>query len=149
MIVFKGDYVRMIGEFVWLEVVEVHDGDIITLSDGFNTIASDNFIAQVKSADEYAAFADPILAVTDANYGVIPTGYDLVMAMRHDDPIMDGIHLYGWDEVAQMTVELSGAMCVELSCASVSETNDTVLYYVKGSAVDDSAREQLDAMEVA
>jgi len=141
MIVFKGDYVRMIGEFVWLEIVEVHDGDIITLSDGFNTIASDNFIAQVKSADEYAAFADPILAVTDANYGVIPTGYDLVMAMRHDDPIMDGIHLYGWDEVAQMTVELSGALD--------GEEDDTVLYYVKGSAVDDSAREQLDAMEVA
>lgn len=141
MIVFKGDYVRMIGEFVWLEIVEVHDGDIITLSDGFNTIASYNFIAQVKSADEYAAFADPILAVTDANYGVIPTGYDLVMAMRHDDPIMDGIHLYGWDEVAQMTVELSGALD--------GEEDDTVLYYVKGSAVDDSAREQLDAMEVA
>ena len=141
MIVFKGDYVRMIGEFVWLEIVEVHDGDIITLSDGFNTIASDNFIAEVKSADEYAAFADPILAVTDANYGVIPTGYDLVMAMRHDDPIMDGILLYGWDEVAQMTVELSGALD--------GEANDTVLYYVKGSAVDDSAREQLDAMEVA
>jgi len=141
MIVFKGDYVRMIGEFVWLEIVDVHAGDSITLSDGFNTIASDNFIAEVKSADEYAAFADPILAVTDANYGVIPTGYDLVMAMRHDDPIMDGIHLYGWDEVAQMTVELSGALD--------GEANDTVLYYVKGSAVDDSAREQLDAMEVA
>tara|TARA_R110000737_G_scaffold43007_1_gene63532 strand:- start:821 stop:1246 length:426 start_codon:yes stop_codon:yes gene_type:complete len=141
MIVFKGDYVRMIGEFVWLEIVDVHAGDSITLSDGFNTIASDNFIAEVKSADEYAAFADPILAVTDANYGVIPTGYDLVMAMRHDDPIMDGILLYGWDEVAQMTVELSGALD--------GEANDTVLYYVKGSAVDDSAREQLDAMEVA
>ena len=141
MIVFKGDYVRMIGEFVWLEIVDVHAGDSITLSDGFNTIASDNFIAEVKSADEYAAFADPILAVTDANYGVIPTGYDLVMAVRHDDPIMDGIHLYGWDEVAQMTVELSGALD--------GEANDTVLYYVKGSAVDDSAREQLDAMEVA
>ena len=141
MIVFKGDYVRMIGEFVWLEIVEVHAGDSITLSDGFNTIASDNFIAEVKSADEYAAFADPILAVTDANYGVIPTGYDLVMAMRHDDPIWDGILLYGWDEVAQMTVELSGALD--------GEEDDTVLYYVKGSAVDDSAREQLDAMEVA
>ena len=141
MIVFKGDYVRMIGEFVWIEIVDVHAGDSITLSDGFNTIASDNFIAEVKSADEYAAFADPILAVTDANYGVIPTGYDLVMAVRHDDPIMDGIHLYGWDEVAQMTVELSGALD--------GEEDDTVLYYVKGSAVDDSAREQLDAMEVA
>jgi hypothetical protein len=40
-----------------------------------------------------------------------------------------------------MTVELSGALD--------GEANDTVLYYVKGSAVDDSAREQLDAMEVA
>jgi hypothetical protein len=76
--------------------------------------------------------------VTDANYGTIPTGYDLVMALVHDNPFMDGVVLYGWDEVTQINAELAGG-----------EADATVLYYVKGSIMDDMAREQLDVMEVA
>ena len=138
MMIFEGDYVRLTSEHVFLRVEEVLADDIVRLEDGFNVLASSMFIQEVKSADEYAAFADPILAVTDANYGTIPTGYDLVMALVHDNPFMDGVVLYGWDEVTQINAELAGG-----------EADATVLYYVKGSIMDDMAREQLDVMEVA
>tara|TARA_R110000737_G_scaffold6781_3_gene21027 strand:+ start:725 stop:1141 length:417 start_codon:yes stop_codon:yes gene_type:complete len=138
MMIFEGDYVRLTSEHVFLRVEEVLADDIVRLEDGFNVLASSMFIQEVKSADEYAAFEDPILAVTDANYGTIPTGYDLVMALVHDNPFMDGVVLYGWDEVTQINAELAGG-----------EADATVLYYVKGSIMDDMAREQLDVMEVA
>ena len=138
MMIFEGDYVRLTSEHVFLRVEEVLADDIVRLEDGFNVLASSMFIQEVKSADEYAAFEDHILAVTDANYGTIPTGYDLVMALVHDNPFMDGVVLYGWDEVTQINAELAGG-----------EADATVLYYVKGSIMDDMAREQLDVMEVA
>ena len=63
MIIFKGDFIKLKNNLHgnnddWLEVEDVEVYDILLLSNGARVAALDLYIADVKSANEYIAFAE-------------------------------------------------------------------------------------------
>jgi hypothetical protein len=53
MIIFEGDFVRLTGNQEWLEVVDIVDSMNIRLSNGFCVEATERYIGQVLSANEF------------------------------------------------------------------------------------------------
>jgi hypothetical protein len=53
MIIFEGDYVRLIGQQHWAEVVYIVDSMHVELSNGVVVEASEQAISQALSAQEY------------------------------------------------------------------------------------------------
>tara|TARA_R110002153_G_scaffold141070_1_gene292022 strand:+ start:68 stop:316 length:249 start_codon:yes stop_codon:yes gene_type:complete len=58
MIIFEGDFVRLWHNFngsnyAWLRVVRIEPYDLCVLSNGATVCASDQYISEAKSADEF------------------------------------------------------------------------------------------------
>ena len=53
MIIFEGDFVRPTGKQQWLEVVGIVDSMHVQLSNGAYVLASERYISQVLSSNEY------------------------------------------------------------------------------------------------
>jgi hypothetical protein len=53
MIIFEGDFVRPTGKQQWLEVVGIVDSMHVQLSNGAYVRASERYISQVLSSNEY------------------------------------------------------------------------------------------------
>lgn len=53
MILFQGDYVRLIGQQHWVEVVDIVDSMHVELSNGVVVEASEQAISQALSKSEY------------------------------------------------------------------------------------------------
>ena len=53
MIVFIGDFVRLNDTDNWLEVTDIEPYDICVLQNGIRVCASDEYIAEAKSSNEF------------------------------------------------------------------------------------------------
>ena len=53
MILFIGDFVRLHDEEEWLAVTDIEPYDICVLQNGIRVCASDEYIAEAKSSNEF------------------------------------------------------------------------------------------------